>query len=126
MNDKINKELLEQAKKNIKSQKFNEAIRLFYKLIKRNPDFEIKVQAYIGLGDVLRYQYELELAEKMYKKALILSRIEERMQLVQLLKEKIENNYVMKKEREIKPVQIEFFMRSVMKLLSKFGKTDWF
>ena len=126
MTNEINKKILDQAFNHIKSQKYNKAIRLFYKLIKRKPDFDMEVQAYLGLGDALRYEYELELAELMYKKALIKARINENMQLVEILKDKIENNYVMKKDREIKPVQIEYFMRSVMKLLSKFGKTDWF
>jgi len=126
MTNNINQEIYNQALKNIKSQKYNEAIRLFYKLIKRKPDFDMEVQAYLGLGDALRYEYEIELSELMYKKALIKARINENMQLVRIIEDKIENNYVMKKDREIKPVQIEYFMRSIMKLLSKFGKTDWF
>ena len=126
MTEKIHGEILNQGLKCLKSKKYNEAIRLFYKLIKYKPTVEIQIQAYLGLGDALRYQYELELAELMYKKALIEARINEDMQLVKEIDDKIENNYVMKKDREIKPVQIEYFMRSIMALLSKFGKTDWF
>ena len=111
MTDKTNQKMLNQAIKRMKSQRYNQAIRLFYKIIKNKPNFELEVLAYLGLGDALRYVYELELAELMYKKALVRARINENMQLVHVIQDKIENNYVMKKDREIRPVQIEFFMR---------------
>ncbi|MHA1785155.1 MAG: tetratricopeptide repeat protein [Candidatus Helarchaeota archaeon] len=118
--------LIKMGRRAINKRAYNKAIRIFYKVINENPPDELKVQAYIGLGDALRYEYELELAHKMYKKARFLIKILESPDLLRIIENKIENVYVMKKDREIKPVQIEFFMRGVMKLLSKFGKTDWF
>ena len=126
MSTELHERLLKIGYKKLKSSKYNEAIKCFYRVIKARSTGENRIKAFIGLGDALKYIYELELAEKMYQKASQLARTHELLGLLSEIEDKIINIYVIKKDREIKPVQIEFFMRSIMKLLSKFGKTDWF
>ena len=110
----------------VNSGEYPKAVRAFYKILKSDPDETIKLQAYIGLGDALRAEYEIELAEKMYKKALNTAENLENTEKIKFLDEKIENIYVFKRENDINPVQIGSFMRAIMKLLSFLGKTDWF
>ena len=121
-----NELMLKNANQYLKAKKYNDAIRVFYKLIKKNPSTDIKIKAYIGLGDALRYMYQLELAIKMYEKALILAKKLKNDELEIQIQENIENIYVLKKDRGLEAIQIQFFMRTLMSLLSKFGKTDWF
>lgn len=119
-------QLIKYGFKYIKLKKYESAIKLFYRVLKSNPNEKIKINAYQGLGDAFRAEYEIALAEKMYNRALILAELLEDTQAIKLLDNKIENIYVFKKERELNPVQIGPFMRSIMKLLSFLGKTDWF
>ncbi|MHA1380124.1 MAG: tetratricopeptide repeat protein [Candidatus Helarchaeota archaeon] len=120
-----NETLLHYGFKHISKKKYREAIKIFYRIIKNNPSDNVKMKAYIGLGDAVRAEYEIELAEKIYKKALIMAENFEDTKMIKFIDNKIENIYVFKKEREINPIQIEFFMRAIMKLLSFLGKTDW-
>lgn len=122
----VNELMLEKANQYLKTKKYNDAIRVYFKLIKKNPSIDMKIKTFMGLGEALKYIYELELADKMYGKALLLARKLKNDELETQIEKIIENNYVMKTDQELDAVQIQFFMRSIMSLLSKFGKTDWF
>ena len=122
----VNELMLKKANNYFNSKKYNDAIRVYYKLIQRKPEIIVKIKAFMGLGKTLKYIYELELASKMYKNAFILARKLKDNELVVQIEKIIENIYVMKKDQDLEAVQIQFFMRSIMSLLSKFGKTDWF
>ncbi len=121
-----NNKLIKYGNRHIELRKYPGAIRLFYRVLKNNPRDKIKIQAYLGLGDALRAEYEIELAEEIFKKALNLAEIIEDTKMIKFIEDKIENIYVFKKEQELNPIQIGFFMRAIMKLLSFLGKTDWF
>ena len=118
--------MLKKATQYFNTKRYNEAIRVYYKLIKKNPSIDVKIKTYVGLGEALKYIYELELAGKTYEKALLLAKKTKKDELATHIEKIIENIYVMKKDQELDAIQIQFFMRSIMSLLSKFGKTDWF
>lgn len=127
MMDKLsNEKLIKYGNKFFNLKKYPGAIRIFYNILRNNPSKKIKLGAYIGLGNSLRAEYEIELAEKMYKNALNIAENLEDTKMIELIDKKIKNIYVFKKERDLNPVQIGFFMRTIMKLLSFLGKTDWF
>ena len=121
-----NELILKNANHYLNVKKYNDAIRVFHKLIKKNPSIDMKIKAYIGLGESLKYMYELELASKMYEKALIFAKKIKNDELEIQIQKIIENIYVLKKDRGLVAIQIQFFIRTLMSLLSKFGKTDWF
>ncbi|MHA1301373.1 MAG: hypothetical protein ACTSO9_18275 [Candidatus Helarchaeota archaeon] len=121
-----NEKLLKYGFKHIQLKNYPGAIKLFYKILKNSPSISERIRAFIGLGDSLRGEYEIELALKMYNNALVLAEDIEDSKTIKELDAKIENVYVFKKDREINPFQIGFFMRAIMKLLSFLGKTDWF
>ena len=121
-----NDKLIKQGNKYLKLKKYPKAIRTFYKILKNNPIQDIEFKAYIGLADSLRAEYEIELAEKIYKQAINFAENLENIEMIKIINKKIKNIYVFKKERDLNPVQIGFFMRAIMKVLSFLGKTDWF
>ncbi|MFX0132791.1 MAG: tol-pal system YbgF family protein [Candidatus Hodarchaeota archaeon] len=118
--------LIKYGNKFFNMKKYPGAIRIFYNVLRNNPSEKIKLKAYIGLGNSLRAKYEIELAEKMYKKAMHIAENLEDTEMIKFIDKRIENIYIFKKERDLNPVQIGFFMRTIMKLLSFLGKTDWF
>ncbi|MFX1450393.1 MAG: hypothetical protein ACFFCM_06110 [Promethearchaeota archaeon] len=121
-----NDKLIKQGNKYFKLKKYPRAIRTFYTILKSSSDENIKLKAYIGLADSLRAEYEIELAERMYNQAIYFAENSENIEIIKVINKKIKNIYVFKKERDLNPVQIGFFMRAIMKALSFLGKTDWF
>ena len=121
-----NEQLINKGFEYIRLERYDKAIRLFYNILKTHPNEKFKISAYLGLGNALRAEYEIELAEKMYKNAMNLAELIEDIKMIKLLDDKIENIYIFKKDRDLNPIQIGFFMRAIMKLLSLFGKKDWF
>ncbi|MHA1404471.1 MAG: hypothetical protein ACTSSI_11960 [Candidatus Helarchaeota archaeon] len=126
MAKKTGKQLITKGYKYIAARDTEKAIRTFVKLIKGSSNQKLKMFGFLGLGDVLRVIHEIERAEKMYEKAMILAEIQENTKMIQHLDERIETGYIFKKDPNLNPVQIEFFMRSIIKLLSTLGKDDWF
>ncbi|NHI91421.1 MAG: tetratricopeptide repeat protein [Candidatus Lokiarchaeota archaeon] len=122
----VNEQWLKKANYYLSKKKYNDAIKIYKNVIRTKPPVDITFSAYLGLGDALKYIYELELAEKFYQKALSLVNKIKKNELSIEIERRIENVYVMKQDRDLNPIQIEFFMRSIMSFLSKFGKTDWF
>ena len=118
------KQQIEKGYGYISTQQYEKAIHVFKSVIE-NHGQNSKMFAFMGLGDTLQALYEVELSEKMYQKSLILAENQENVKMIKKLEEKIERAYIFN-EPGISARGIEFFMRSIMKILSSFGKTDWF
>lgn len=123
---KSSKRLIIKGFKHLALREYEKAIRVFRDIIRDGRSENSKMFAFYGLGDTLRSIHELELAGKMYEKAISLAKLQNNSEMIKELKGRIEKLYVFKKDDNLNPVQIEFFMRSIIKLLSTLGKEDWF
>lgn len=81
---------------------------------------------YSQLGDALKQELEYDLALKIYRKGLSLAQTQGMAALVQEIKTKMENIYVIDPKLTNEGPQIGFFIRSIMKMLTQLGKKDWF
>ena len=81
---------------------------------------------YAQLGDALKQALEYDLALKIYRKGLSLAQTQGLGALVQEIKVKMENIYIIDPKLVDEGPQIGFFIRSIMKMLTQLGKKDWF
>ncbi len=78
------------------------------------------------LGDALKQALEYDLALKIYRKGLCLAQTQGKVALIQEIRVKIENIYLIDPQFTNEGPQIGFFIRSIMKMLTQLGKKDWF
>ncbi len=107
----------------IEKKKGAEALRYLQEGIKKDPT---NVALYVCLGDALKQALEYDLALKIYRRALVLAKSGGNPALAEEVQNKIDNIYILKPEDVLDGPQIGFFIRSIMKMLSKLGKQDWF
>ncbi len=119
----MSEKILQVSKILIQKKKSDKAIRLLYDGIKQDP---FNAMLYSFLGDALKQCSEYDLALKMYQKALYLAEKQGNMDLIKELQVKIENIYIVNPQDAPNGPQIGFFIRTIMKMLSKMGKQDWF
>ena len=81
----FNTKLIQLGYRHVELGNFPEAIKIFYKILKSNPDGESEIGALIGLGDALRAEYEIEIAGKIYNRALIRAENLENTELIHIL-----------------------------------------
>ena len=107
----------------IEKKRGAEAFRYLQEGIKKDPT---NVTLYVCLGDALKQALEYELALRIYRKALFLAKSGGNSTQIEEVQNKIENIYILRPQDVLEGPQIGFFIRSIMKMLSKLGKQDWF
>lgn len=100
-----------------------EAVWYLYEGIRQD---STNAHLYACLGDALKQSLEYDVALKIYRKALYLAQQQKNAALIGELNTKIETIYVLNPMDVVKGPQIGFFIRTLMKMLSKLGKQDWF
>ncbi|MHA1267529.1 MAG: hypothetical protein ACTSRS_20000 [Candidatus Helarchaeota archaeon] len=115
--------ILQISRRLILHKKGRIAIRYLYYGIQHDPE---NVELLLCLGDALKQMVELDLALKIYKKALTLAKKYRKKAFIDQISTKIENVYILTPNEVPKSAQIGFFIRSLMKMLNQLGKKDWF
>ena len=111
------------AKILIDKKKGFEAIRYLYEGLGQDPN---NIELYISLGDALKQSLEYDLALKIYRKGLFLAQKQKNLDLIEIIKTKLDKFYILSSEEVREGPQIGFFIRSIMKMVSQLGKKDWF